>query len=155
MCVDQRYAKFNSTALTAFLRRLQDIDVRIAMILTVCGLFKENKTNGRYEIPAEIMRLVVSWNDYFIQEHIRLLSRLPEVKIGDGGKELKNAGIFDKLPCEFALKDAVPLFESIGGVRDRTAQRVLAEWVLAGLLKKRHRRYYKVECLEKTERMKV
>ncbi|WP_302611513.1 DUF3987 domain-containing protein [uncultured Parabacteroides sp.] len=155
VCVDQRYAKFNSTALTAFLRRLQDIDVRIAMILTVCGLFKENKTNGRYEIPAEIMRLVVSWNDYFIQEHIRLLSRLPEVKIGDGGKELKNAGIFDKLPCEFALKDAVPLFESIGGVRDRTAQRVLAEWVRAGLLKKRHRRYYKVECLEKTERMKV
>lgn len=146
--VDQRYAKFNSTALDAFLKRLQDIDVRIAMILTVCGLFKENSPSGRYDIPAEIMRLVVSWNDYLIQQHIRLLSLLPEVKIENGGKELEYSRVFDKLPCDFSLQDASKLFETIEGMSSKTAQRTLKKWTQKGLLEKRLQRYYKVGCLE-------
>lgn len=146
---EQRYAKFYGSAVGSFIRRLQDIDVRMAMVLTVFGLFKGDKTEGSYDIPAEIIRLVVGWNDYLIQQNIRLSSLLPDPKSADGGKELKYAHIYDKLSCEFKLKDAKKPFESLAGVCKRTAQRVLDTWIQAGLLERRSGTYYKVGCREK------
>lgn len=145
---EQRYAKFYGGAVDSYLRRLQDIDVRMAMVLTVFGLFKENKTSGRYDIPADIIRSIIRCNDYLIQQNIRLLTLLPEVKVGDGGKEIMYAHLYDTLPCEFASCDAEKTFEE-SGVSSRTARRALKKWTQTGLLIKRFQRYHKVECPEK------
>lgn len=147
--VEQRYAKFYGSAVGSFIRRLQDIDVRMAMVLTVLESFKNNVPEGSYDIPAEIMQLVVGWNDYLIQQNIRLSALLPDATIAGGGKELKYAHIYDKLSCEFKLKDAEKPFESLAGVCKRTTQRVLDTWIQAGLLERRSGTYYKVGCREK------
>ena len=149
MKAELRYAKYSGDAVYSFIRRLQDIDIRIAMVLTVFDLYKENRIQGTYPIPQEIISLIVSWNDYFIQQHIRLLNRLPEVENPGSGTESKYAAVYDTLPCGFALSEAAVAFQKVAGVSEKTAARTLKKWVKEGLLKKELQRYTKIECLEK------
>lgn len=145
---EQRYAKFLGDALTSSIRRYPEIAVRMAMALTVFAFFKEDKPSGRYDIPDDIIRLVITWGDYLIQQNIRLLTLLPEVKSGGVGSELEYAHLYKKLPCEFAFKDVSKLFEAVEGVSPKTAQRALKKWVKRGVLKKHLQRYQKTECLQ-------
>lgn len=146
--VEKRFGKFASEALRAFERRLRGHIIRVAQVLTVCKLYQDNATDGIYNIPTEIIRTIVTWNDYLIQQHIFLLDHLPEVINENGGIEMKYAQIYDKLPCEFTKKDVVNLFGE-EGKSSKTAQRTIKKWIKAGLLKKHLLRYQKIECFEK------
>lgn len=151
-CVETRFAKYSSNALTSFLRRLRGINIRLALILSVNSLFMENKLSGKYDIPEEIIRLIISWNDYLVEQNIKLLNILPENQLGDGGTELKYAHVFDSLPCNFTFSDACTLFEEKAGVSPKTAQRALKRWVKKGLLTQHLQHYYKVNCQESPSR---
>lgn len=144
--VETRFGKFASEALRAFERRLRGHIIRVALVLTVCKLYQDNAIDGRYDIPTEIIRTIVTWCDYLIQQHILLLNYLPEVINENGGKEMKYAQIYDKLPCEFTKKDVVNLFGE-EGKSSKTAQRTIKKWIKAGLLKKHLLRYQKIECV--------
>ena len=149
-CVDTRFAKYSSNALTSFLRRLRGINIRLALILSVNSLFMENKPSGKYDIQEEIIRLIISWNDYLVEQNIKLLNILPENQLGDGGTELKYAHVFDSLPCNFTFGEACTLFLEKAGACKRTAQRTLKRWVKKGLLTQHLQRYYKVNCQEES-----
>ena len=141
-------AKYSSDPLTSFTRRLRDMDIRLAMILTVCDLYKENQPDGEYEIPEEIIQLVISWNDFFIEQHLRLLSILPVEAETNNGMETAYAHVFEKLPCDFKLGDVLNIFEEVAKCSKKTVTRKLQYWVKKGLLIKESRRYRKVDCTE-------
>lgn len=146
--VSQRYADYGSDPLNSFLRRLRSMVIRICMILAVCDLYQKNSlTDGIHELPAEIIKTVLGWCDYLIEQHIRLLSTLPENEPTGDGKELKYKAVFEKLPCEFTLDIAKEVYEKIAGISIRTTQRQLKKMIKAGLLEQpRHGTYKKKNC---------
>ena len=146
-----RFAQFASKALNGFIRRLRDINIRIAMILEGCKLYKDNAPEGIYNISSETMKLVISWNDFFIEEKIRMFNILPELPQSESSNEIKYAAAYKKLPCDFTFGDAKRFFEDELGVSAKTAQRTLKFWKNKDLVKKRGEHYTKKECLECTE----
>lgn len=146
-----RFAQFASKALNGFIRRLRDINIRIAMILEGCKLYKDNAPEGIYNISSETMKLVISWNDFFIEEKIRMFNILPELPQSESSNEIKYASAYKKLPCDFTFGDAKRFFEDELGVSAKTAQRTLKFWKNKDLVKKRGEHYTKKECLECTE----
>lgn len=146
-----RFAQFASNALNGFIRRLRDITIRIAMILEGCKLYKDNAPEGIYYISSETMKLVISWNDFWIEEKIRMFNILPELPQSESSNEIKYAAAYKKLPCDFTFGDAKRIFEDELGVSAKTAQRTLKFWKNKDLVKKRGEHYTKKECLECTE----
>ncbi len=146
-----RFAQFASNALNAFIRRLRDINIRIAMILEGCKLYKNNAPEGIYHVSTETMKLVISWNDFWIEEKLRMLNILPELSKSGSSDEFKYAEAYKKLPCDFTFGDAKRIFEDELGVSAKTAQRTIKFWKNKDLVKKRGEHYTKKECLECTE----
>lgn len=147
----KRYVSYGSAALRSFILRLRSMDIRISQVLAVCSLYNKNELlEGlhTYELPANIVRLVLSWNDFLIGQHIKLLSQLPENSHKDEGKELKYNHVYKLLPCEFQLSEAALLYEKYAHVSKRTAQRILKSLLRAGLLVKEKQTYRKVNCQE-------
>lgn len=143
---EKHYAPFASDALTSYQRRLRSMDVAIAMILATSDLFNNNKGSGTYEIPDEIIELVISWNDFLIEQHIRVLNMLPEPQVNKDSNELKYPELLKKLPCEFTCKDACKIAKPIVEISDRNLRRVLNKWKDHNLLTKRGKTFYKVDC---------
>lgn len=145
---EERYARFASDAVNSFIRRLRKTNVRLSMILTVLDLFEKDLGAGTYDIPNDIVAVMLSWNDFWIEQHIRLLSLLPETSANKNSFETKYAHLFDKLPCKFTLKQACKTLKPIQEVYTRTMQRVLKKWIEKGFLRSEHNCYYKVNCQE-------
>lgn len=148
MEVEKRYARYNSPALLSFIRRLRKIDIRIAMILTVLSFYDKNEFHKSYDIPDEIIKLMISWNDFWIEQHIRLLSLFPDEEDKPTSKELKYAHVYKSLPCDFDFSSAKAIFNEKADVSDKTAQRTLKKWVEKGLFTQKRQRYYKTDCNE-------
>lgn len=146
--VEKRYASYNSPALQSFIRRLRKMDIRLAMILTVLGLYDKIEVRSSYDIPDEIIKLMISWNDFWIEQHIRLLSLLPDEEDKPTSNELKYAHVYKSLPCDFDFSSAKAIFNEKAGVSDKTAQRTLKTWVKKELLTQKLQRYYKTDCKE-------
>lgn len=84
------------------------------MILAVCDLYQKNSlTDGIHEIPARIIKSVLEWCDYLIEQHIRLLSLLPDTNVAGNGRELKYKLAFEALPCNFVLSEAAKIYEKV------------------------------------------
>lgn len=147
---EKRYARFASDPVNSFIRRLRKTDVRLSMILTVLGLYEKNQGTGTYDIPDDIVATMLSWNDFWIEQHIRLLSLLPEASGNINSTETKYAHLFDKLPCKFTLSQACEILKPIQNVYKRTLQRALKRWLYKGLIRSEHQCYYKVNCQETT-----
>lgn len=145
---EMRYARFSSDSLDSFIRRLTKKDVNLAMILTVFGLYEKGIRTGKHDIPDEIIALVISWNDFWIDQHVRLLSSLPDIPVNKDSYETTYAYIFEKLPCKFTFGQAAEIFKIIQDVHPKTVQRVLKKWVSKGRLRSEHRCYYKADCPE-------
>lgn len=145
---EKHYAPFASDALTSYQRRLRSMDVAIAMILATSDLFNNNKGSGTYEIPDEIIELVISWNDFLIEQHIRVLNILPDPHVNKDSNELKHPELLKKLPCEFTCKEACQIAKSIIEISDRNLRRVLNKWKDHNLLTKRGKIFHKVDCQE-------
>lgn len=146
--VSRRYADYGSNPLDSFLRRLRSMVIRMCMIIAVCDLYQKNSlTDGIHELPAEIIKTVLGWCNYLIEQHIRLLSILPENEPTGNGKELKYKAAFELLPCEFTLDTAKEVYKNVANVSDKTAQRQLKNMIKAGLLEQpRHGTYKKKNC---------
>lgn len=146
--VEKRYASYNSPALLSFIRRLRKMDIRLAMILTVLWLYDKTEVRSSYDIPDDIIKLMISWNDFWIEQHIRLLSLLPDEEEKPTSNELKYAHVYKSLPCDFDFSYAKTIFNDKAGVSDKTAQRTLKTWVKKNLLTQKLQRYYKTDCKE-------
>lgn len=143
---EKHYAPFASDALTSYQRRLRSMDTALAMILATSDHFNNNKGSGTYEIPDEIIELVISWNDFLIEQHIRVLNMLPEPQVNKDSNELKYPELLKKLPCEFTCKEACQIAKSIIEISDRNLRRVLNKWKDHNLLTKRGKTFHKVDC---------
>lgn len=143
---EKHYAPFASDALTSYQRRLRSMDAALAMILATSDHFNNNKGSGTYEIPDEIIELVISWNDFLIEQHIRVLNMLPEPQVNKDSNELKYPELLKKLPCEFTCKEACQIAKSIIEISDRNLRRVLNKWKDHNLLTKRGKIFHKVDC---------
>lgn len=154
--VSQRYADYGSGPLNSFLRRLRSMVIRICMILAVCDLYQKNSlTDGIHKIPARIIKSVLEWCDYLIEQHIRLLSLLPDTNVAGNGRELKYKLAFEALPCNFVLSEAAKIYEKVVDVSQKTTQRQLKNLVEKGLLSKKSQRYYKVDCPDSNESRQI
>ncbi len=154
--VSQRYADYGSEPLNSFLRRLRSMVIRICMILAVCDLYQKNSlTDETHEIPAKIIKSVLEWCDYLIEQHIRLLSLLPDTNVAENGSELKYKQAFEALPCNFVLSEAAEIFEKVADVSPKTTQRQLKNLVEKGLLRKKSQRYHKVNCPDSNESRQI
>lgn len=143
---EKRYAHFINPDLLSFIRRLRKMNIRLAMILTVLGLYDEDQTPRSYDIPDDIIKLMISWNDFWIEQHIRLISLFPEEAGKTASNTIKYAHVYDSLPCEFDFCSAKTIFEKKVGKSSKTAQRALKDWVKAGLLTHKLQRYYRTDC---------
>lgn len=141
-----RCARYGSEAVNSFLRRLRKNDIMIAQILAFFDLYNQNKEAGVYYIPDEIVEIVLSWNDFFVEQHIRLLDKFPELEENQGGSEFKYLQIFKQLPCVFDKKVAIDLFQHIAEKSYKTAFRTLKKWENKSLLVKKGGNYHKVNC---------
>lgn len=146
-----RFAHFSSDYLNSFIRRLRGIDIRLAMILTCCKLYLNDEPEGKYDIPTDIIKLVISFNDFWIEQEIKLLSLLPESKANPDGHEMKHAALFYKLPCPFTSTQAKELFAKEDGLCEKTATRAIKFWKEHGSIHKKGKLYYKSECWESTQ----
>lgn len=144
---EKRYAVFASAALDGFVRRSRGVCIRLAMILTAINIYDKNQGGGTYDIPDDIVKLVISWNDFWIEQHRLLLSFLPEITTQDVN-EPKYAQLLKKLPCMFTLSQAFDIQKSSQEVSKRTMQRVLEKWLNKGLLRRKLQHYYKTDCEE-------
>lgn len=154
-CIDKyfedalkRYAPYSSDALRSFILRSRNRTVRIAMILATCKLYKEDQLQREtYELSVEPVKLVLSWTDYLIEQHIKLLSILPETETGGDGKEIKYKLSYDQLPCAFTFAEAKDIYGKYSNVASKTVQRQLDSMTKMGLLEKvKHGTYRKVNC---------
>lgn len=143
---EKRYATYNSHALLSFIRRLRKIDIRLAMILTVLGLYDKIEVHSSYDIPDEIIKLIISWNDFWIEQHIRLLSLLPDEKEKKLSQEIRHQNVYILLPCEFDFSTAKTLFLEKAGASARTARRTLQDYKTQGLITQKLQRYYRTDC---------
>lgn len=148
MEIEKRYATFGSDELTSFIRRLPKMNVNMAMILATFGLYEQHISTGRHTIPDEIIDIVLGWNPYFIEQHIRLLSDLPDTPVNKDSNEIKYAHIFSKLPCDFTFAEACNIFSKYVDVSTKTVQRILKKWVKAGKLRAAQRHYFRTDCVE-------
>lgn len=143
---EQRCAIFCSVPLTSFLRRLRRNNVAMAQVLAFSHLYELNKESGEYYIPDEIIDIVCEWNDFLIEQHIRLLFILPETPENEGGNEFKYAELFNQLPCKFTFGEACKIGEPILGASKKTIQRSLKRWVNKRRLVHIKQMYHKVDC---------
>lgn len=145
----ERYASFASDELTGFIMRLTKMNVSMAMALATFGLYEQNSNTRRHDIPDDIIDTVLTWNPYFIEQHIRLLSDLPGNPVNKDSNEIECAHIFSKLPCDFTFAEARNIFSKHMNVSTKTVGRKLKMWVEAGKLnayKKGH--YSRTDCSE-------
>lgn len=150
-CVEEitkRYAIFGSDELTGFIWRSVKMNVNMAIVLTTFGLYEKGISTGRHAIPDEIIDKVLCWIPYFIEQHIRLLSDLPDTPINKDSNEIKYAHIFSKLPCDFTFAEACNIFSKHVDVSTKTVQRVLKKWVKAGKLSSAQKHYFRTDCSE-------
>lgn len=145
---DKRFAKYASDALYSFLRRLCSGDVIIAQILATSDLYNNSKGSGTYEIPDEIIELVISWNDYFIEQHIRVLNMLPDPQVNKDSNELKYPELFKKLPCDFTCREAWEIAKPIIDISERNLRRVINKWKDKNIITKKGKTFHKVDCQE-------
>lgn len=148
MKMERHYATFGSDELSSFIRRLPKMNVSMAMTLASFGLYEQNISTGRHTIPDEIIDIVLSWNPYFIEQHIRLLSDLPDTPVNKDSNEIKYAHIYSKLPCDFTFAEACKIFSKHVDVSTKTVQRVLKKWVQAGKLSSAQKHYSRTDCTE-------
>jgi hypothetical protein len=146
--IEKRYATFGSDELTSFIRRLTKMNVNMAIVLTTFDLYEKGISTGRHTIPDEIIDKVLCWNPYFIEQHIRLLSDLPDTPVNKDSNEIKYAHIFSKLPCDFTFAEACNIFSKHVDVSTKTVQRVLKKWVKAGKLTSAQKHYFRTDCCE-------
>lgn len=146
--VDKRYARFASDELSQFIRRLRKIDIILAEILATSKLYNDQQGSGSYDLPHEIIELLISWNDFFIEQQIRLLSLLPQKHTNKDNYETKYAQLFETLPCHFTFGDACKIAKKILGVSSKSIQRVLKKWTQKGALIHTDKNYKKVDCQE-------
>ena len=146
--IEKRYATFGSDELTGFIWRLIKMIVNMAIVLTTFGLYEKGISTGRHTIPDEIIDKVLCWTPYFIEQHIRLLSDLPDTPVNKDSNEIKYAHIFSKLPCDFTFAEACNIFSKHVDVSTKTVQRVLKKWVKAGKLTSAQKHYFRTDCCE-------
>lgn len=148
----RRYASYGSESLNSYIRRLRAWLLRICMILTTCYLYiRDLLTDGIHELPTEIIKIVLGWCDYLIEQHIILLDMLPETTTEGNGNELKYKQAFDSLPCVFKLSEAAKAFEEKVGISSKTVHRYLKILVEKGALTTKLRKYYKIDCADSNE----
>lgn len=150
--LDARYAQYASSPLKSFYRRLRGMVVRMAMILTANVLYREKASQLLpHYIPEEVIKLLLSYCDFFIEQHIRLLDTLPDAQVKDAGSELVHASIFNSLSCNFETSDVYKKFKD-NNMSGRTARRAIKKWENAGLIERVQSKgkYRKVHCNETT-----
>ena len=150
--LDARYAQYASSPLKSFYRRLRGMVVRMAMILTANVLYREKASQLLpHYIPEEVIKLLLSYCDFFIEQHIRLLDTLPDAQVKDAGSELVHASIFNSLSCNFETSDVYKKFKD-NNMSGRTARRAIKKWENAGLIERVQGKgkYRKVHCNETT-----
>lgn len=150
--LDARYAQYASSPLKSFYRRLRGMVVRMAMILTANVLYREKASQLLpHYIPEEVIKLLLSYCDFFIEQHIRLLDTLPDAQVKDAGSELIHASIFNSLSCNFETSDVYKKFKD-NNMSGRTARRAIKKWENAGLIERVQGKgkYRKVHCNETT-----
>lgn len=142
------YAKYASDAVYSFLRRLRYGDTIIAQILATSDLYNNSKGSGTYEIPDEIIELVISWNDFLIEQHIRVLNMLPEPQVNKDSNKLKHPELLMKLPCDFTFKEAWEIAKTFKDMSDRHLRRVINTWKDRKAITKKGKTFHKVDCQE-------
>lgn len=145
---EKSFAKYASDALYSFLRRLRSGDVIIAQILATSYFYINLKGSGTYEIPDEIIELVISWNDYFIEQHIRVLNMLPDPQVNKDSNELKHPELLKKLPCDFTCREAWEIAKPIIDISERNLRRVINKWKDKNIITKKGKTFHKVDCQE-------
>lgn len=146
------YAKYASDALYSYLRRLCSGNITIAQILATADLYNNSKGSGTYEIPDEIIELVISWNDYLIEQHIRVLNMLPETQVNKDSNELKYPELLEKLPCDFTCREAWEIAKTFMKISDRNLRRVINSWKDKKAITKKGKTFHKVDCQESLQK---
>lgn len=143
---EQRYGEFASDSFRGAVKRLRKNNVRIAMILTAIQMCNENQAyTGSVVIPHDILSLVISLNDFFLEQQIRALDLLPEIPI-IGGKEMQHAAVYNALPSSFTSAEAIKIFTQMTGMSAKSATRWLKLLREVKKLRKHGRTYYKIEA---------